>query len=66
MECQVKKNEHLRHSFAFNQGSKTAKAANLYSGDFHQRGLENIVKCRGKVLNNNREYIIDRLFVVFY
>jgi len=29
MECQVEKNEHFRHLllFAFNQGSKTAKAA---------------------------------------
>ncbi|RWR98798.1 Histone-lysine N-methyltransferase SETMAR-like protein, partial [Dinothrombium tinctorium] len=27
MECQVEKNEHFRHLFAFNQGSKAAKAA---------------------------------------
>ena len=36
MTCQVKKNEHLQHLiFAFNQCSKAAKAADLYSADFY-------------------------------
>ena len=46
--------------FAFNQGSKTAKAA-----DFYQRGIENLVERWEEVVNNNGEYIIDQ-FVIFY
>ena len=39
------RNEHFRHLiFAFNQGSKAAKAADFYSGDFYQRGIENLVE----------------------
>ena len=60
MECQVKKNEHFAHLlFAFNQGSKATKAADLYSGDFCQRGIENLVERWEEVVNNNGEYIID-------
>ena len=59
MECHVKKNEHFRHFlFAFNQGSKTAKAADFYSGEFYQRGIDNLVE-RLEVVNNNGECIID-------
>jgi hypothetical protein len=98
MECQFEKNEHFRHLllFAFNQGSKAAKAArdicavygegaiakrtardwyaNWYtavlrawldkffeskSGDFYQRGIENLVERWEEVVNNKGEYIID-------
>ena len=54
MECQVKKNEHFWHLlFAFNQGSKTTKAADLY------QGIENLVEHCEEVVNNSGEYIID-------
>ena len=29
--------------FAINRGSKAAKAADFYSGDFYQRGIKNLV-----------------------
>ena len=60
MECQVKKNEHFRHLiFALNQGFKASKVADLYFGDFYQRGIENLVKRWEEVVNNNGEYIIN-------
>ena len=63
MECQVNKDQHLRHLFAFNQGRK---AADFYSGDFCQRGIENLVERWVEVVNNNGEYIIDQLIVIFH
>ena len=63
LKCRVKKNEHLRHLliFALNHGSKAAKAANLYSVDFSQRGIENLVVGWEEVVDINGEYIIDKL-----
>ena len=59
MECQIKKYEHFRHLlFAINQGSKAARAAENYSGDFYQRGIENHVE-RSEVASNNQENITD-------
>ena len=40
MVCKVKKNVHLRHHFVFNQGPKATKAADIFSGDFYQRGID--------------------------
>ena len=61
MECQAKNNEHFRHIllFALNQGSKAAKAADFYSGDFFQRGIENLAERWEEVVSNNGEYIMD-------
>ena len=60
MECHIKKNEHFLHLlFAFIQGSKSAKSADFYSGDFDQRGIDNLVERWEEVVNNNGEYIID-------
>ena len=59
MESKVKKNEHFWHLlFAFNQGYNATKAADFYSGDFVQRGIENHVE-RWEVLVKNGEYILD-------
>ena len=60
MECQVKKNEHLRHLlFALSQGSKAARAA-----DFCQRGIENLVERVEEHANNNGESLINYLFFI--
>ena len=45
--------------FVFNHGSKATKAADLYSGDFYQRGIEYLVECWEEVVINNEKYIID-------
>ena len=45
--------------FPLNQGSKAAKAADFYSGNFYQQGIENLVRRWEEVVNNNGEYIID-------
>ena len=60
MEYQVKINEHFLPLllFTFNQGSKAAKAADFFSGDFYQRLIENFVELWEEVVNNNGEYII--------
>ena len=38
---------------------KPQKAADIYSGDFYQRGIENLVERWEEVVSNNGEYIID-------
>ena len=54
MECQVKQNENFRHLlFAFNQYFKVEKAADFYSGDLYQRGIENLFERWEEVVNNN-------------
>ena len=42
-----------------------AKAADFYSGSFYQQGIEDLVECWEEVVNNNGEYIIDLLVVIF-
>ena len=55
MECEAKKNEYFQHlfHFAFNQGSKAAKEADLYSDDFYQQGTGNLVERWEGVVKNN-------------
>ena len=37
----------------------------LTQGDFYQRGIENLVERWKEVMNNNGEYIIDQLVIIF-
>ena len=55
------KNEHFRHFILFtcDQGSKATKAANVYSGYFYKRSIENLAERWEEVVGNNGECFTD-------
>ena len=58
MECQDKKMR-IFYSFFLLLIKVLAKSVDFYSGDFYQRGIENLVERWEEVVNNNGEYVID-------